>query len=208
MRAKEFNDTKYTRMYYQIIDRAMTRNLPDSYFEKHHIIPSSVGGLNVVENLVHLTGREHFICHWLLTKMTSGKAKSSMVYALSMMRCISLNHEARYSSPITARVYESLKGQRIVSDETKAKMVKASIGRNVGRKASVESRLARSEARKGYVHSAETKKKIGAAHKGKVVSDETKEKIKEARRRQVISEETKKKMSETHKRRWAKERMK
>ena len=39
------------------------------YYELHHILPKSLGGLDTNENLVMLTLREHFICHLLLAKM-------------------------------------------------------------------------------------------------------------------------------------------
>jgi hypothetical protein len=53
---------KYTRWYYQIISQAQLRKVSNSiYYEYHHIIPKSLNGSNSVENLVHLTAREHFI---------------------------------------------------------------------------------------------------------------------------------------------------
>jgi hypothetical protein len=65
-----FLDNKYTRWYYNIINAARTRtNEKLSYTERHHIIPKSLGGNNSSDNLVPLTGREHFIVHLLLTKM-------------------------------------------------------------------------------------------------------------------------------------------
>jgi 5-methylcytosine-specific restriction endonuclease McrA len=54
---------KYTRWYYNIIQRAQQRNI-SGYTEKHHIIPRSFGGSNQKENLVALTAREHFVCHF------------------------------------------------------------------------------------------------------------------------------------------------
>lgn len=45
------------------------------YYEKHHIIPKSVGGNDNPDNICILLPREHFVCHWLLTKMVSGKSK-------------------------------------------------------------------------------------------------------------------------------------
>jgi hypothetical protein len=73
---------KYTRWYYNIVQRAQLRILPqDIYTEKHHIIPQSLGGDNSTTNLVHLTAREHFVCHLLLTKMTTGLQRRSMAYA-------------------------------------------------------------------------------------------------------------------------------
>lgn len=96
---------KYTRIYYQIIDRAVPRTLV-GYKEKHHIIPQSLGGSNDNSNLVHLTAREHFICHWLLTKMTESDDRAKMVYALRMMS-VTNDQQQRYTTQITARVYET-----------------------------------------------------------------------------------------------------
>jgi hypothetical protein len=56
----------YKKVYNQIIERAKQRVTVKGYSEIHHIIPKSEGGTNDSENLVELTAREHFICHWLL----------------------------------------------------------------------------------------------------------------------------------------------
>jgi hypothetical protein len=58
----------YQRIYDQIIDRAKERKV-EGYKEKHHIIPKCMGGSNQRENLVELTAREHFICHWILCRI-------------------------------------------------------------------------------------------------------------------------------------------
>ena len=44
-------------------------NRPDGYCENHHIIPKSLGGPDDSDNLVRLTGREHWIAHLLLHKI-------------------------------------------------------------------------------------------------------------------------------------------
>lgn len=75
-------DNKYTTWYFNIINKSKTRIL-DGYFEIHHILPKCLGGKNNSENLVKLTAREHFICHLLLTKMTTGANKAKMVHAAS-----------------------------------------------------------------------------------------------------------------------------
>ena len=98
---------KYNRWYQDITDRAKNRNL-DSYTEKHHIQPRSLGGTDEPGNLVALTAREHFICHWLLVKMTTGQDHHKMLNALRMMRAKKAGQE-RYNTTITARVYESIK---------------------------------------------------------------------------------------------------
>ena len=72
---------KYSNWYFNIIKQARTRLL-SGYAEKHHIIPKSLGGNNTKDNLVALTAREHFVCHLLLTRMTTGEARKKMVFAV------------------------------------------------------------------------------------------------------------------------------
>jgi hypothetical protein len=96
---------KYTRIYNLIIERAKQRNLSD-YKERHHIIPQSLGGDNELSNLVYLTAREHFICHRLLVKMTSGKEKSKMSQAAWMMVVVG---QGQHRYKINNRTYEHLR---------------------------------------------------------------------------------------------------
>ena len=98
---------KYNRWYKAITERARTRVLKE-YTEKHHIQPRSLGGTDDKNNLVDLTAREHFICHWLLTKIYTGEDKAKMIYALNGMKR-SNSFAQRYETKITARVYENLK---------------------------------------------------------------------------------------------------
>jgi hypothetical protein len=102
---------KYTKWYNSIIFSAQNRTTT-GYLEKHHIIPKSLGGSNSKDNLVKLTAREHFICHWLLTKMTTGQNKTKMCMALAMMRVSHKKHQ-RYNTKLTSRVYESIKSQAV-----------------------------------------------------------------------------------------------
>ena len=88
---------KYTSWYYQIIDNARHRSVDDAeYVETHHIIPKSFytsisktgwldGNPDVPDNLVKLSYREHFICHWLLVKMINGIGKTKMNFALGYL---------------------------------------------------------------------------------------------------------------------------
>jgi rubrerythrin len=98
---------KYNTWYNRITENAKTRTL-DGYKERHHIIPRSLGGSDSEENLVDLTAREHFICHWLLIKMYSGESKAKMVYALNGMKRNG-QYTERYETKITSRVYDHLK---------------------------------------------------------------------------------------------------
>jgi hypothetical protein len=98
-----FINNKYTKWYNSIICKAKSRNI-NSYTEKHHIIPVSLGGTNEPSNLVKLTPREHFICHLLLTKMTSGNDFYKMSHALHMMISAVNIGEGRYIP--TGKIYE------------------------------------------------------------------------------------------------------
>lgn len=99
---------KYTTWYNNIIQQAQSRVLSaDTYTEKHHIIPRSLGGADNTDNLVRLTAKEHFICHLLLVKMTSGLHKRSMAYAAWKMTF--MDDRPRYNP--CARTYEMLRKQ-------------------------------------------------------------------------------------------------
>jgi NUMOD3 motif len=98
---------KYTRWYNQLIANAQNRII-EGYTERHHIQPRSLGGTDTPENLVELTAREHFVCHWLLTKMTTGEDRYKMINALRMMRA-EKEGQQRYNTAITSRVYETIK---------------------------------------------------------------------------------------------------
>lgn len=90
-----FKDNKYTRCYNSIISRAKSRVLTE-YSEVHHVIPKSLGGSNDLNNLVSLTAREHYICHLLLVKMTSGVAYQKMLYAYTIMSGRNIYNSKKY----------------------------------------------------------------------------------------------------------------
>jgi hypothetical protein len=149
-------ENKYTKIYQKIIYRAKDRKLSD-YCETHHIIPKSLGGTNLKENLVDLTAREHFICHLLLTKMYIGNDKDKMVHAAWAMTTLKNEHQQRYK--INSKIYEIL------------------------RKQYANLRSKQSLGKEGRKHSAETKKKISDAHLGKKtgpMSEESKKKLSES----------------------------
>ena len=105
-----FIDNKYTKWYFSIIRNSKFRRLT-GYTEKHHIIPKSLGGLNVKDNIAVLTAREHYICHLLLTKMTSGVDKHKMIHAaVAFVNWASSKHERNMK--INSRIYLKLKQSR------------------------------------------------------------------------------------------------
>lgn len=92
-----FINNKYTSWYYSIIRNATNRPVT-GYTERHHIIPKSLGGDNASTNLVRLTAREHFMCHRLLIKMTTGNERIKMLHALGMFA---------QQSPLQKRIFNS-----------------------------------------------------------------------------------------------------
>lgn len=83
-----FNESKYTKWYYIIVNNAKERQIFDTeqYYEKHHIIPKSLNGSNNKNNIVKLTGKEHYVAHLLLLKMCDNtKDKRKMAYSFNRM---------------------------------------------------------------------------------------------------------------------------
>jgi hypothetical protein len=171
---------KYSKLYHTITSNAKQR-ITEGYTESHHIIPQSLGGSNDSENLVELTAREHFICHWLLVKMTEGVERGKMLYALQGMKAEN-KYQERYHTKITARVYEkfriehaanhsrTMKGRsphnkgKPMSDEQKQKLREIALARP---KPSAESIAKRTAKMIGTKRSEETKLKMSLAAKGK-----------------------------------------
>jgi hypothetical protein len=92
----------YEKIYTSIITNAKNRtNL--EYGEKHHIIPKCMGGSNKKDNLVKLTYREHFICHWLLCKMNPNNHKLLASFA-KMLHATENNLRV-----VTSRQFEAVK---------------------------------------------------------------------------------------------------
>lgn len=144
----------YSKVYAQIIERARTEprtKLPRlhpnyTYYEAHHIIPKCRGGLGLKSewrthsNIVLLTGREHFICHWLLSRMYPNHR--GIVYAFWAMCFKGNSTQQRYCSP--SRAYQEAKELRAktsTTEDTKAKISSKLKGRTSptkGKKRTVE----------------------------------------------------------------------
>lgn len=107
-------NVNYNRIYASIVLRAQAEYVErkagkrfGKYYESHHIIPKSLGGVDTLENRALLTAREHFLCHWLLVKIypVGSDAHNKMLTAFWRMQSVSENHE-RY---VFSRAYEKLR---------------------------------------------------------------------------------------------------
>jgi len=186
-----FLQNKYTKWYYSIISNRMNNpHSKNTYTEKHHIIPKSFGGLDEKENLVRLSAREHFLVHWLLTKMCESKDHS-----------IKMNHALLrlMNAAETLELHKWSKWQYEVAKHRKSLALKEA--RSNGR-----------DPRLGKKHSLEAKEKMRNAKLGvkrdpsKILylkerrhTEDTKQKISKSLIGRVFSEESRKKSSETQK---------
>ena len=92
-----FIENKYTNWYNLIIENAklqLRKKKNGIYYESHHIIPKSMGGIEEVL----LTAKEHYICHLLLCKMVTGKNKHKMINALIKMAFNKSKGQERYTA--------------------------------------------------------------------------------------------------------------
>jgi hypothetical protein len=96
------NIMNYLSIYNSIMQQARNRTLEHG-FERHHVIPKSLGGANNLSNLVQLTLREHFVAHKLLTRIHTGPAQKKMWFAYYRL-CNRHRHT-------TSRMYEQAKLQ-------------------------------------------------------------------------------------------------
>lgn len=177
----------YLQIYEDLILKAKTENRkklkrgnPDYvYYENHHIIPKCLDGDNSKENLVLLTGKEHFIAHKLLVEIFPDN--KGIFWAFFMMfHKNDKNHGRNYR--ISSREYERVKiknSENLVgvkhSEETKEKIRKAALK---------------------FRHSEETKKKLSEIKTGKKLSEKHREKLRG--KRKPLSQEIKDKISDNN----------
>jgi len=196
----------YIKIYNNIIQNRLENryNRYNGYTEKHHIIPRSLGGNDNEENIVHLSAREHFLCHWLLIKIHPTGDKHYKLVMAFMMMALSSQKQRR----ITSRAFESYrlshsesisffqKGEKNsqfgtiwISNTTtnESKKIKKDqiipLGWEKGRKIN---KL------KGKTFSKEHKEKISSSMKGKVLSDEHKRKLSIASTKHNLLKQSKK----------------
>ena len=160
----DFIKNKYTKWYFNIISNAQNRNVT-GYTEKHHIIPKSLGGSNKKENLVKLTAREHFICHWLLTKMVlETKQKYQMWNAFSCMLYRERPDQDRYK--VNSKTFENIKKSgsiiksvRFSGENNPMYGLKGINHPAYGKEWTDEQRKNASDSHKGYTRSLESRQK-------------------------------------------------
>ncbi len=101
-----FSLNKYTTWYNQIINQRR-QVTPVGYVERHHVIPSSLGGTNDPQNIVKLTAREHFVCHRLLTRMFAQGSRERQKMSLALHKMAYGTSASKYC--VTSSQYEVIR---------------------------------------------------------------------------------------------------
>ena len=185
-----FNQSKYTKWYFAIIENAR-ENQEKGYTELHHIIPRCMGGTDHVDNLIRLSARQHFVCHMLLTQMTSEEYKNKMTFALWRMLHSNIDQK-RYI--VGSHQYKTIKEQmaKAISENNK-NQVPWNKGKKIGNNPWNKGKTG--------VMSAEARRKISEARKLMTLSEEARLKISQSVKKTLHTEETKKKMRDAAKNR-------
>lgn len=116
----------YERIYDQLIENKksiMRKKSKYEFFEKHHIIPKSMGGGEEKENLVLLTPREHFVAHMLIAKIYGGKMWAPVVRMRTKLDGTKMNSSMFEIAKNNASAYTSERnsGKRTIRNKTTGK---------------------------------------------------------------------------------------
>jgi len=155
------------------------------YYENHHIIPRCLGGSEKNENKVLLTGKEHYICHKLLTYIYKRNYKLACAF-------FRMTYSKFTKHKISSRDYEYakiLKSITPISEETRLKMK--------AHKFTNEHKIKLSESHKGIHYENRILNRRGELNTfyGKKHSEESKQKMRKAKLGKIPTEETKQKRS-------------
>ena len=148
---------KYLKLYDTIIKKSLSRGLNknnlDGYYEKHHILPKCMGGLDEESNLVLLTAREHLLIHLILHEMYPKIA--GLCYTIFMFSpekdCSSTKHR-------------EIGKKNIISTRYLAKLREECLGIPKSEETRYRMRLAQ----KDHIITDNQRKKISNSHKGKI----------------------------------------
>lgn len=95
----------YKKIYDRLITKSLSRLTKPTPSELHHIIPKCIEGTDYADNLVHLSPREHFLAHKLLSKIYIENNK--LLFAVEMMSVSSKNTLGR-DFKLSSKEYEKL----------------------------------------------------------------------------------------------------
>lgn len=212
----------YKKLYDSIIKNAKDKEiireklkLQGEYFERHHIIPKSLGGSNDSSNLVLLEAREHFICHWLLYKINPCSENAFSWWMMSTDtgkenhpgRKRSNSRQYSYARRAFSEHISNVNKGRVHTEEARKNMAIAAKEKRSGPNNWMYGRK-HTEEHKAYLREINLGEKNGFY--GKTHSEESRKKISESKKKLVgekhphfgkdlMKDETKKRFSEMYK---------
>lgn len=197
----------YQRIHDSIIAKAKSENRSKStgVYERHHIIPTAVGGPDTDENTVLLTLREHYIVHLLLWKLNPGIKKfRDPIFTF------------RNKGAKDSRVYEAVRQEHIIemkennpslhlSDAAKKskkeKLSNYASNRTPEHQAKLNASMKGLKRREGAILSEDTKDQISKSlkkyYKENEVSEETREKLRASNLGKKHTDESIKRMKQS-----------
>lgn len=191
----------YSNIYFQIIDKARTRDYisnkykigsiqSNQYTEVHHITPKCMGGTNSKSNLIVLTAKEHFVCHHLLCRMYPDNNRINTAFVIMLNR--TKNKTAKNYDLYRKKLSKARRGTKL-SDETKRKLSESM--QVMGKETWYRDKV--SKGVKNALETTNLREKIGAGVKKKFEDVEYKKRFSESMLKQWDNEDRRKKLSET-----------
>lgn len=172
----------YMKLYNTLIETSKSKNRikhNDEYFENHHILPKCLGGSDDKSNLVLLTAKEHYIAHYILTKIHPNNV--SIISAFWFMCNATSENQQRIK--VNSRTYSKAKQllSKIRSENWKGENNPNNWNDRSGENNGMYGvhRYGEENPFYGKKHTEESKRKQSEAKIGKYVSEETKQKLKE-----------------------------
>jgi hypothetical protein len=99
-----FIPSLHVNRYFDFIKSRPKRNRIKNTTENHHIIPRSCGGNNDFDNLIHLTYREHYIAHLMLSRCEYINPKHKRFMATAFFKMTNNRSENLYMK--SSKLYE------------------------------------------------------------------------------------------------------
>ena len=222
-----WKSNKYTKWYFELMDKAKDMpKIKGEYYEKHHILPKSLGGSNDKENLVFLSAREHFLSHLMLVRMahfTYAKMKMQKAahFFIANHRHNNLKINCNTYGLLKKQHSEAMRARKHTPEEIEKRRLA-----NTGKKRTEEQKRRMSEAqqklketdpeyfnkhsqrfKEWHANMSNEKRNELKANQSKAAlnraphTDEAKKKISEAFKGKPLSEEHKKRISGAHQKR-------
>lgn len=185
-------DTKYIHKYVGIIKTP--NKYSDEYTERHHILPKSLfpefrSMAKDSENIVRLSAREHYVCHFLLYKHYKSLGDSDGMHKMATAwHCMSITRSSR-KYVLSRKAHGEAQSARVSGKNNPMYGKKSGFA---GKKHTEETL---EKLRGPRDLSEESRKRYSAVAKKRTYSDETRKKLSDSAKKRKTSDATKAKLS-------------